>query len=365
MLKHALYLLLTGLAACFTPTGATLDLSTGPTTGTDSTSTTAIPTTAPGDDAPAPTTTGTGLGSTGEAPGTGSSGPDATTGVAPGCGDGVIAAPEQCDDGAGNDDTRYCKENCTLNICGDGELLIGWELCDEGSGNSDQYGSLCGSQCLPGARCGDAKVQPEFETCDLGANNGGAEGDAQEILCDASCKAQRLRGFVTATAFTGDLGGLFGADLKCRQAAAAAGLAEPERFHALLSTGDVDAKTRFVKVAASLPYVLVTGKKFAANFPALLDAGPVGEGITVTETGATLYEQLVATNTAPGGTIFSPDQHCQGWTSANVAHKARVGLNGVPTDSPDWPSWQATQLWLSIVSVQCNKEIFRLYCLEI
>jgi len=283
-----------------------------------------------------------------------------------GCGDGVVDADEACDDGAeGNGDTRYCKEDCTLNVCGDGKLFLNWELCDEGAANSDAYGSLCNTQCEPGPRCGDNKLQPEFETCDLGAGNGGMKGDEQGILCDASCRAQRLRGFITKAAFTGALGGPFGADLKCRAAAKAAGLAEPERFHAYLSTGTIDAKDRFEKVATSWPFVLVTGKKFADSFAALIEAGPLGEGISVTETGESLYEAHVATNTAPGGLRFSPDQHCQGWTSMNPAYMGRVGFSAVPVDSPDVVTWKDEQWWTGIKSRQCDKAVFRLYCLEI
>jgi hypothetical protein len=277
-----------------------------------------------------------------------------------------VAPDEECDDGLiGNDDSRFCTADCKLNVCGDGKLFVGWELCDEGQGNSDEYGSLCGSQCSPGARCGDHKLQSDFETCDLGLDNGEAKGDEQGILCDASCRAQQLRGFVTATAFSGDLGGLFGADLKCRSAAAAAGLAEPERFHALLSTGDIDAKSRFKDVAASLPYVLVTGKKFANNFASLLQDGPLGEGIMATETGTGIYQTPVATNTAPGGSSFSPDQHCQNWTSANAAYSARVGLNAVPMAAPEWPDWKLQQAWIGALSYHCDKQKFHLYCLEI
>ena len=339
------------------------------TSTTGSSMTPEAPTTEAEGDGPTSTsttsTTSTSMSSTGDEADTSSSGADTTGGVS-GCGDGVVNPAEECDDGAaGNDDTRFCKEDCTLNVCGDGKLFVGWELCDQGPGNSDEYGSLCGSQCTPGARCGDHKLQPEFETCDLGQDNGGDKGDEQGILCDSSCRALQLRGFVTAAAFTGDLGGLFGADLKCRSAATAAGLPEPERFHALLSTGDVDAKSRFKDVSAALPFVLVTGKKFAANFAALMATGPLGEGIAVSETGATLYETYVATNTAPGGVPYSPDQHCQGWTSAEAAHKGRVGLNAVPADSPEWPDWKSTQAWLGAASIQCDKGLFHLYCLEI
>ena len=193
-----------------------------------------IPTTAPGATTTAPVDMGMTTTSTGDD--TGSAGANTTTGPSS-CGDGVVDANEECDDGAdGNRDTRFCTETCTLNVCGDGKLFVGWELCDEGVANSDEYGSLCGTQCKPGARCGDHILQPDFETCDLGLDNDGPNGDDQGILCDASCRAQQLRGFVTNDAFSGNLGGLFGADLKCHAAATAAGLAEPERFHAYLST---------------------------------------------------------------------------------------------------------------------------------
>ena len=335
----------------------------GTSTGDISTTLEEVPSTGATADEPTPTTTS--AGSSGAEPGASTSGAD-STGVLSGCGDGIVDADEECDDGLGaNDDTRFCKANCTLNVCGDGELFVGWELCDLGPGNSDEYGSLCGSQCTPGARCGDHEVQTEFETCDLGLDNGGVKGDEQGILCDTSCRAQQLRGFVTANAFTGDLGGLFGADLKCRDAAAAAGLAEPERFHALLSTGGVDAKQRFQKVTATLPYVLVTGKKFADDFTALIEGGPLGEGIAVSEIGAALYNVPVMTNTAPGGTSFSPDQHCQDWTSADAAHQARVGFNAMPADAPEWSAWKDSQSWIGALSTGCDKEWFHLYCLEI
>lgn len=335
----------------------------GTTTGGEST-TPGVPTTGTADDGETSATTATSM-STGDGAETSRPEPH-TTGAVSGCGDGIVDPDEECDDGlAGNDDSRFCTADCTLNVCGDGKLFVDWELCDQGAGNSDEYGSLCGSQCEPGARCGDHKLQPDFETCDLGLDNGGAKGDEQGILCDASCRALQLRGFVTAAAFTGDLGGLFGADLKCRDAAAAAGLAEPGRFHAFLSTAEVHAKDRFKAVAATLPYVLVTGKKIVDNFPTLIETGPLGEGFAVTETGAALYKKYVATNTAPGGVRFSPDQHCQGWTSDDAANKARVGLNAVPVDGPQWSDWSTTQAWLGATSLQCDKAFLHLYCLEI
>lgn len=362
-------LFLCGMASCTDP-GEPVGY--GDSTAGVSTTAPDIPT--PATDTPTttpdtPTTTSVGSAattttSTSDAPGTDSE--EMTTAVGPECGNGLLDEGEQCDDGLdGNADTRYCKTDCKLNECGDGKLFVDWELCDEGVGNSDDYGSLCGEDCQPGARCGDHKLQPEYETCDLGQDNGGRQGDDQGILCDGSCKALQLRGFVTKEGFTGDLGGFFGADLKCQTAAKNAGLAYPERFHAYLSTGDISAKERFQNVVASFPYVLITGPKFADNFGALVKSGPLGEGIVVTESGTSLYEQYVATNTAPGGLSFSPDQHCQGWTSAEPAYAGRVGLSGVPMGSPDAMAWKTQQAWTGAVSWPCHKKVFHLYCLEI
>lgn len=301
---------------------------------------------------------------TGDADAT-SSGADTTAG-APSCGDGIVGDNEECDESLNvNNDNGFCTKQCKINVCGDGKLFVGWELCDEGEANSDAYGSLCGSQCAPGVRCGDGKLQPEFEGCDLGPNNGGPEGDEQGILCDANCRAQRLRGFVTEQTFSGDLGGPFGADGKCREAAQAAGLGEPERFYAYLSTGEVDAVKRFEKVATSWPYVFVTGKKFADGFASLIEAGPLGEGISITEDGTPLFKANVATNTKPGGVRFSADQHCQGWTSADVASAGRVGVNAVPEDEPEWSAWKELLAWTGALSRNCSKSEFHLYCLEI
>jgi cysteine-rich repeat protein len=115
----------------------------------------------------------------------------------PGCGDGVLQAGEQCDDGAGNGMFAACKPNCTQNKCGDG--LIGpAELCDDGNDNNadgctikcepprcgdglysgsekcddgnDVEDDDCTSKCGPPG-CGDGIVQPG-EACDDGAQNG-------------------------------------------------------------------------------------------------------------------------------------------------------------------------------------------------
>jgi cysteine-rich repeat protein len=48
------------------------------------------------------------------------------------CGDGIAGISEECDDGD-SDNNNACKNDCTLNVCGDGYLYIGVESCDDGN----------------------------------------------------------------------------------------------------------------------------------------------------------------------------------------------------------------------------------------
>ena len=70
----------------------------------------------------------------------------------PRCGDGVIAAGEECDLGAANDDAAYggCRTDCTWGpFCGDGEI-DGPEVCDDGVNVTLEYGAAgCAPGCVP------------------------------------------------------------------------------------------------------------------------------------------------------------------------------------------------------------------------
>jgi cysteine-rich repeat protein len=83
-----------------------------------------------------------------------------------GCGDGVKAANEECDDG-NLDNGDACDRNCTLPRCGNGEVGPG-ELCDDGNGlNGDACPDGADGTCFP-AECGDGFVQVGVEACDDG-----------------------------------------------------------------------------------------------------------------------------------------------------------------------------------------------------
>jgi cysteine-rich repeat protein len=84
------------------------------------------------------------------------------------CGDGDVAATEECDDGNA-DNTDGCTNNCTLATCGDEFVQpSAGEDCDAGAANSDN--GMCTATCKA-AKCGDGFVwntEGGAEVCDDG-----------------------------------------------------------------------------------------------------------------------------------------------------------------------------------------------------
>jgi hypothetical protein len=165
------------------------------------------------------------------------------------------------------------------------------------------------------------------------------------------------RVFVTSGMFTGDLGGLAGADQSCTSAAAAAGLGG--NWNAFLSDSNTSAINRIYKVNGSGGYVLVNGTKVAPNWSTLVSKiTPLLHPIDTEETGIAVtskFEVWTGTDLA-GGT---PPGYCAapghaGWTSfAADAGTPFVGL----TTATD-PTW--TDAYMQF----CDRTDERLYCFE-
>ena len=107
----------------------------------------------------------------------------------PRCGDGIVTAGEECDNGTANNDTLYggCTTQCKFGpFCGDA-VKNGPEQCDDGMNTTVTSSSSNPNACAPGCklppRCGDGVIQPG-EECDDGASN----ADVQCGGCSTTCK---------------------------------------------------------------------------------------------------------------------------------------------------------------------------------
>lgn len=264
-------------------------------------------------DVETPSTTDTGGGSveTGEST---DSGP--TTGSLASCGDGVVQAPEVCDGGG---ETPSCDVDCTAAGCGDGVVnLMAGEVCDDGN---PADGDGCESSCTVTGEPGSAKFV-----------------------------------FVTSEVYTGDLGGLAGADAKCQALAEKAKL--PGTYMAWLSDDTGSPATR-MKLSTG-PYRRPDGTTVANSWADYMLYNALLAPINMTETGGTpaviagicepTLETLVWTNTDNFGKQLEIGSSCSSWTSASgLSNQGKAAA----TDS-----W-----WTAYCNAPCSYT-FPLYCFE-
>jgi hypothetical protein len=356
--RHTLSLLVLACHPEETPTDTTTSSSsTSETTDTPP----PVPTTTGGVDVPS-TTGGTSDADTTVDP---TSTGDATTGDPPLCGNGLVDPGEQCDlSWQDNSDKGYCKTDCTVAYCGDGDLWVGVESCDQGAdGNTGDYAG-CNPDCSLANFCGDGVPHP-YESCDAGEFNGTGVSEEGFVGCSTSCGLEALRVAVSSVPFDGNLGGLTGADEICQDLVDAAGWPGDPKVLAWLSDGNKSALERISATMPSKPYALVNGRRVAGDLASLIADGP-GDGIDLDEYGTAWTAITVWTNTAITGEAFSPTDHCFGWTSASPdAASARVGLNAVPKLPEDaYDQWSQMKKWTSSKSQKCHTAQ-HLYCVEV
>ncbi len=311
--------------------------------------TTVDPTTSSTDDMPSATT------ETGVADSTGSS---STGAWGPICGDGIVEGDEACDDGTeGNTLTGACLPGCMLATCGDGLVQAGVDECDMGAANNFEYGGCNATTCKFNSRCGDGDLDPPHEVCDPGAPTG-----QDEIECDNACRFAGRIVFLSSAQYTGNLGGLAAADKLCQGLAKTFDLSGAPSYRAWLSDADSSPLQRFDHGPdlQSVPYVLRNGLQVAADFDDLIANGP-SVPITLTETGETLTQRRVWTNTGVDGDVFSSSNHCGDWGSASLKDSARSGLNSAP--EANLSDWKLYGQWTSHLGSSCF-ESSQLYCFE-
>ncbi len=166
------------------------------------------------------------------------------------------------------------------------------------------------------AVCGDGVVQ-DGEECDDG-NEDAEDG------CSETCAAD-VRVFVTSELYkAGELMGPYLADAICLNRADDAGLANPQRFKAWLSSSEEDARDRFNRERRGR-LVMINGLVLATSWEALL-AGQLENPLEVTQIGTT-YHGPVWTGTAADGTAMAGTDHCLDWTTDSVMHDAYYGYS--------------------------------------
>ncbi len=136
--------------------------------------------------------------------------------------------------------------------------------------------------------------------------------------------------FITKSDFTGNLGGLAGADGLCTTAATTAG--RTGTWKAYVSSDTVSAPSRITDVGPWVQRYADGGTPPTFANKAAFNNGPA-VGLKVDETGATLATVDSWTGSLPDGT---PDVGvtCTGFTSALATLNADVGTSG--TTNTDW-----------------------------
>ena len=181
--------------------------------------------------------------------------------------------------------------------------------------------------------------------------------------------------FVTSSKFTGNLGGVAGANAKCQQLAEGALL--PGTYKAWLSDKTSSPATTFTRWNGL--YVLVDGTEVASKWEGLTEDVRLVP-IKLTETGQDVGESFVWTNTSssggPGPACPCPersdeyegrivrigavrDGSCQNWTSSNGDlydgfYGSSIGMAAM------WTLYYTAKEW---PIADCD-ELLRLYCFQ-
>lgn len=156
--------------------------------------------------------------------------------------------------------------------------------------------------------------------------------------------------FLSVATFSGNLGGIAGADATCQAEADAALLTGT--FRAWLSDTTSSPATRLSRFRG--PYVLATGQ-LVANDWADLTNGSIARGISVTAAGVDLGSALrVWTGTqANGQALGGTNAYCSNWTSSSPSANTQTGL-----------SHRTDAFWTTASVQTCNNAGYHLYCIQ-
>ena len=178
------------------------------------------------------------------------------------------------------------------------------------------------------------------------------KGSANKYYLATSTGLSYYRVFVTSTSYSGNLGGLSGADAKCQARADAVSLGG--NWKAWISTNSISAASRLEH--SSVPYKLINGELIANNWEDLTD-GALSIPIYRTETGAFTGYDEVWTDTFTSGASEGGNYDCTDWTSSAGVWDGRKGFSG--NSNRSWTSYLDLGQSLGLCA-----DGRRLYCFE-
>jgi len=120
---------------------------------------------------------------------------------------------------------------------------------------------------------------------------------------------------VTSTSYSGDLGGLAGADEKCQERAEAAGFSGT--WIALLSTSSMDARDR----VPDTEFRRIDGAVIATDKSDLFD-GTIDNPINITELNTHVFADVVWTGSFEDGTAAN---NCEDWATSSEEYTGMIG----------------------------------------
>lgn len=183
-----------------------------------------------------------------------------------------------------------------------------------------------------------------------------ATGPIDAGVADADAEAGYtgpLRAFVTSQTWTGNLGGIAGADQKCKDAAQAGNLGGSGNWMAWVSTNGAATTVRAIDRLTSLgPWQMVDGTIIAVDRTDLTD-GQLAAALRRDEKNTVVdaVNDRTWTGTRPDGTPGQND--CAKWTAGNGQNAGTVGEAN-----------QANGNWSNLGPESCNNDN-RLYCFEL
>jgi hypothetical protein len=164
--------------------------------------------------------------------------------------------------------------------------------------------------------------------------------------------------FVTSKQYSGDLGGLAGADQKCQDSANAANL--EGTWKAWLSDNNASASGRINHF--NFPFKRLDGITIANDWADLTD-GSIQAPINLTEAGTTVVRDpfndtsKIWTGTNANGTTNTDGNNCQGWTSS-------AGFSGSIGTTEGGSNITNGRWSLSGTGASCGNNSYKLYCFE-